>query len=156
MRRRLSLLLVCLLVLLMDVYADQSSVYKENRSVSVNGVKKNFVIVWADLKDKRIRVDSVLAGGKVGTVGYLAYMVKSATDIGGVAIAGINGTYLKACSDQQPIGTIIQYGEVRHVGNIGSVAAFDENGARVEPLYVSVKGVLTVNGSFRIYGIPGI
>ncbi|MGE5676735.1 MAG: phosphodiester glycosidase family protein [Pseudomonadota bacterium] len=140
MRIRLSLVLLCMFFLLTEVYADQSGVYKENRSVSVNGAKKSIVIVWADLKDKRIRVDSVLAGGKVGTVGYIADMVKSATDTDGIAVAGINGTYLKAYSDQQPIGTIIQDGNVRHVGNIGSVVAFDENGARVEPLYVSIKG----------------
>lgn len=56
----------------------QSSVWKESRTVSYTGGSNNISVLWADLKDDKIRIDSVLAHGKIGATDALSSIVQSA------------------------------------------------------------------------------
>ena len=119
----------------------QSSVWKESRTVSYTGGNKNISVLWADLKDDKIRIDSVLAHGKIGATDALSSIVQSASNTDATAIGGINGSFFNAYADMQPSGTLILDGKVLHMANTGSVLAISGNNAvSVDPLFVKIVG----------------
>ncbi|MDF1617844.1 stalk domain-containing protein [Petrocella sp. FN5] len=119
----------------------QSSVWKESRSVSYTGGSKNISVLWADLKDDKIRIDSVLAHGKIGATDALSSIVQSASNTDGAAIGGINGSFFNAYADMQPSGTLMVDGEVLHMANTGSVLAISgDNRVSVDPLFIKIVG----------------
>ncbi|PKM68609.1 MAG: hypothetical protein CVU95_03130 [Firmicutes bacterium HGW-Firmicutes-2] len=119
----------------------QSSVWKENRTVTYTGGNKNISVLWADLKDDKIRIDAVLARGKIGATDALSTIVQSASNSDGTAVGGINGTFFNAYADMQPSGTLMLDGEVLHMANTGSVLAISgDNTVSVDPLFVKIVG----------------
>ncbi|VDN47043.1 conserved exported protein of unknown function [Petrocella atlantisensis] len=119
----------------------QSSVWKESRTVSFTGGNKNISVLWADLKDDKIRIDSVLAHGKIGATDALSSIVQSASNTDATAIGGINGSFFNAYADMQPSGTLMLDGKVLHMANTGSVLAISgDNTVSVDPLFVKIVG----------------
>ncbi|MCF8020679.1 MAG: phosphodiester glycosidase family protein [Vallitaleaceae bacterium] len=119
----------------------QSSVWKESRTVSYTGGNKNISVLWADLKDDKIRIDSVLAHGKIGATDALSSIVQSASNTDATAIGGINGSFFNAYADMQPSGTLMLDGKVLHMANTGSVLAISgDNTVSVDPLFVKIVG----------------
>lgn len=123
-----------------QVMANQDT-YTETRSVTHSGGTTKFEVVWVNLNSEQIRVEAITAKNKIGQVDTLGNVVNSATDGDGVAIAGINGTFFEAYTNLQPLGTVIQSGEVRHMGSSGSAVAIDAyNKLTVDPLLVNIAG----------------
>jgi len=119
----------------------QSGVWKENRTVSYTGGSKNISVLWADLKNDKIRVDAVLARGQIGATDALSSIVQSASNTDGTAIGGINGSFFNAYADMQPSGTLMLDGKVLHMANTGSVLAISgDNKVSVDPLFVKIVG----------------
>jgi hypothetical protein len=109
--------------------------------VIYTGGNKNITVLWADLKDDRIRIESVLAKGDIGATDDLSSIVQSASNTDGTAVGGINGSFFNAYADMQPSGTLMRDGEVLHIANTGSVLAISGNNRfSVDPLYIKIVG----------------
>lgn len=147
MRLRRTYVAIMILILLSMNFANtyvvkaQGSVWTENKKVTYTGGSKNITVVWANMKDNKIRIESVLAEGKIGATDSLASIVQSAGNTDGYAIGGINGSFFNAYADMQPSGTLMSAGEVLHIANTGSVLAISGNNeVSVDPLYVKILG----------------
>jgi tetratricopeptide (TPR) repeat protein len=142
MKRRLLIFIVALFLPALTVSAQAyEGVWTETRTVTFTGGQKTVTVVWADLNDEQIRIDTVLAEGKIGQVDTLGGIVNSATDGDGVAIAGINGSFFEAYSDLQPLGHLIVEGETLHLNGSGSVLTVDANNSfSVETVDVTITG----------------
>lgn len=140
--RRVTVLVMVFMLLSMTISTGTtSSIWSEKRKVTYTGGSKDIYVVWANLKDEKVRVDSVLADGKIGDVAWLENIVKSANDKDGVAVAGINGSFFQAYTDLQPVGTIIKDGVTEHISNSGSIIAIEENNSvHIDPLYIGIDG----------------
>jgi uncharacterized protein YigE (DUF2233 family) len=125
-----------------EVFAKES-VWQETRKV--NG--KTVTAVFVDLKDKTIRVESVLAKNQVGQVDDLKNIAAQAASEDRQVLAAINGTFFNSYTDMQPQGVIQSKGQFEHLGETGSVIGFStDNTVKVENLSISVKG--SINGSW--------
>ncbi|MBN2222124.1 MAG: hypothetical protein JW708_07895, partial [Vallitaleaceae bacterium] len=147
MKRQRALVMIILFALVISNFAGlgvvqaQSSVWKESKKVSYTGGSKTITVLWANLKDKKIRIESVMAEGKVGATDSLSSIVQSASNTDGYAVGGINGSFFNAYEDMQPSGTLMSAGEVFHIADIGSVLAVSgSNEVSVDPLFVKILG----------------
>ncbi|MBC7960595.1 MAG: phosphodiester glycosidase family protein, partial [Vallitaleaceae bacterium] len=145
------LLIVCTVVLLTlflsGSFGSTPSSYTKTDEFTINGSKKTVKSVWTDLKDPTIRVEEVLANGRVGAVDSLKDIANSVDDADSTVLAAINGTFFNAYADLQPSGTLQVKGEMVHISNSGSVFGVDgDNQCVIQPLYVNIEG--SINGSW--------
>jgi hypothetical protein len=128
-------------IFLAPTIANGSGASVQTHNVTYSGGTKSVSVIWTDLKDDRVRVETVLAKGEVGKTDTLVNMVNSVTDSDGKGVAGINGSFFEAYTDFQPSGTLISAGEVRHISNTGSLFTVDADGkADVGSVYIGIEG----------------
>lgn len=139
------ILVLCLLVTInffaLITNAEESTVWKERKTIKFGNESKTLDIIWVNLNNDKVRLETSLANNSVCQVDTLSNLVNQVTDTDGIGIAGINGTFFNAYDDLQAAGTLIQNGEVKHVSNVGSVAGFTGNNEFiVDPLYIGIEG----------------
>lgn len=145
-KKTLALLIIMFMITNLCLFATPpdfqgQSVIKETRTVMVDGSPKTVTVVWTNLNDPLIRVDAVLANGKVGQTAPLKVIVNSASNQDATAIAGINGTFFSAYTDMQAQGTLVKDGQVAHIINSGSVFSFNDlNQASVSDARIMIEG----------------
>lgn len=142
MKRITSMAVIILLLVNTAAFGGESdSVWTESRTVNYTGGSREVSVVWTNLNNPKIRVDTVLADGEIGQVATLKEIVESSNDTDATAIAGINGSFFAAYTDLQPLGTLIQDGVVQQISNSGSVIAIEEgNQVKIDPLYIAIAG----------------
>ncbi|MGM0395984.1 MAG: stalk domain-containing protein [Bacillota bacterium] len=139
--KRFAAFFIATAILIAPIQGEATGAALKDYNVSYSGGTKSVSVIWADLNDKRVRVETVLAKGAVGETDTLVNIVNSASDSDGKAVAGINGSFFEAYTDFQPSGTLISDGQIRHVSNTGSMFIVDAHGkARVDSLYIGVQG----------------
>ncbi len=118
-------------------------VTEETRTVEYGDQEKNITVLWTDLNSNRIRVESVLAEGKIGQVDEMMDIYESSQDTDGYPLAAINGTFFNAYGDMQVEGTILSDGQLKHISNSGSVFKVDkDNGFVTQDVYSRIVGGL--------------
>ncbi len=139
--KRLAVSFIAVGVLLMPAYARATGATLQNHNVNYSGGTKSISVIWTNLNDKRVRIETVLAKGAVGQTDTLVNIVNSASDSDGKAVAGINGSFFEAYTDFQPAGTLVSAGQIRHISNTGSMFIVDTDGeAKVDSLYIGIQG----------------
>lgn len=119
----------------------KSSLWTVNEKVTYSGGTAKFTAIHVDLKDPKIQLEVSTADDHIGKVDTLPNLVAAVTDEDGTGIAGINGTFFNAYSDLQPLGTIIQNGEVLHLSNTGSTFGVGpQNEIKIEDTYTAISG----------------
>ncbi len=146
MKRFLALLLFSTFLLFSlspSLSAQAQSVWSENKKVTANGKTWNVQVVWTNLNDPTIRLETVVAKNQVGQVNSLKNIVDSTKTAEIQPLAGINGTFFNAydATYQQPMGTILSKGKFLHLSTTGTTLGFDHNGKfTTSPLYVTIQG----------------
>ncbi|MCK8060620.1 MULTISPECIES: stalk domain-containing protein [unclassified Fusibacter] len=128
MKKAVGLILCVVLVFGNLAFADSGMskpVEKKTETIVVDGVTKTVTVVWADLTDKSVRINSVAAKDKIGQTAPLKEIVDSVNSEQETALAGINGTFFSAYTDMQAEGTILSDGVVEHISNKGSMFTVD-------------------------------
>ncbi len=100
---------------------------EEVRTVEYGDQVKSVRVIWTDLTNEKIRVESVLAGGGLGQVDEMMTIYESSNDSDGQAIAAINGSFFSAYTDMQAQGTLYSDGRLKHIANTGSVFMVDKD-----------------------------
>lgn len=140
------MLMLMLMVLSSSVIA-AAETEKETRTVTYGEDEQTVTVLWTDLEEESIRIESVLSGGKVGNVDEMMNIYNESQDIDGAPIAAINGSFFSAYTDFQPQGTLVSNGKVSHIANSGSVFTVDhENQFEARDLYIRVLG--GINGQW--------
>lgn len=127
--------------------ANEDSVCKQVLEVDCAAGKRVVNLVCADMQDKSIRIESVLAKNELGQKDYLQNIALGLQSpaTGTEVIAAINGGYFEPYTQgKTPLwSTIEEQGEFVHLGDVGSVIGFaGDNQVQVDNLYVLVKGSL--------------
>lgn len=126
---------------IMSEAKSSSSLWTGNEIVTYSGGTAKFTAIHVNLKDPKIQLVASTAEDQIGKVDTLPNLVSAVNDEDGVGIAGINGTFFNAYSDLQPLGTIIQNGEVLHLSNTGSTFGVGPyNAVRIEDTYTAISG----------------
>lgn len=115
--------------------------------VQLNDGPREVKTVWIDMKDPRIRVEAVLAKGRIGAVDSFENIYNSAGDNETEVIAAINGTFFNSYTDMQPAGNIQTQGRNAFISNNGTSIGFTvDNQVRMESLYTTISG--SINGNW--------
>lgn len=123
--------------------AEELTAWRESRSVNLGTRSVTLDLVWVNLNNPKINVSAVMAKDQVGSIESLANIAKQKNDNGKRTIAAINGTYFNAYSDFQPLGTIVENGQVQHISNSGSLATFTaDNKFAAMPIYTAIEGAI--------------
>ena len=111
--------------------------------VNISAGERTVKLVFVDLKDPTIQVDSVFAQQQMGSIDNLQNIAEQLASPDRAIVAAINGGfYDPSFGDTTQSWSIIQQdGEFIHLGDIGSVIAFSSNNkVRIENLCVRIKG----------------
>lgn len=132
----------------MPLKANEASVYKTTEVVTYSGGTATITVLWADLSDDRIRIDTVLANDGVGSTASLASIYEGSSNLDAIPLAAINGTFFNANADMQPLGNLVVDGKLVHGASTGTTFSVAEgNDVRFDPLYVKIVG--GVNGQWE-------
>lgn len=139
------LLVNCLLtaMILFFNHPVQAAIYRQELTINFSGGQETVHMVCADLNDKNIQVDSVLADGKVGHLDYLGNISQELSKDDRELVAAINGSYFDAeAKDFTTLwSTLQQEGDFVHTGDFGSVIAFSgDNQAIVDRIKIDILG----------------
>jgi len=141
--RKILLILLLLGLLSINVIANNITT-KETKIVKYNHKEKSITIVWTDLSNEKIRIESVLANNQIGATDGMLAIYKNSSDTDGKPIAAINGSFFSAYTDFQPQGSLIVDGATRHISNTGSSFTIDNNN------HFDVNGIFTkIEGSTK-------
>jgi len=117
--------------------------------VQLNDGPREVKTVWIDMKDPRIRVEAVLAKGRIGAVDSFENIYNSAGDNETEVIAAINGTFFNSYTDMQPAGNIQTQGRNAFISNNGTSIGFTvDNQVRMESLYTTISGPINGNWDY--------
>jgi tetratricopeptide (TPR) repeat protein len=130
--KKLSLLMLTLILttglLGVPAHADKASIYKTTEVVNVSGGTRTLSVLWADLKDEYVRLDLSVPESGIGTVDSLQNLYESTADVDGEPVGAINGSFFNADYDLQPLGNLIQDGQIIHGNTSGTTIAIEEGG----------------------------
>lgn len=136
------IMITCLVITgLFTTLANELTVWHESKDVTFGTRSVALDLIWVNLNNPKINVSAVSAKDQVGSVDSLANIAKQQDDTDKRALAAINGTFFNAYSDLQPLGTVIDNGQVQHISNSGSVATFSvDNRFAAMPIYTAIEG----------------
>jgi len=130
-----------------STYAAEKA-YTKTIKVQLKDGFRDVRTVWIDMKDPQIRVEAVLAKGKVGAVDKFENIYSSARDEETEVVAAINGTFFNSYTDMQPAGNIQIKGRVAYMLNSGSSIGFTaDNQVKIESLFTTISG--SINGNWE-------
>ncbi len=120
-------------------------VWTEKRTVSYERGTKTFTVLWSDLNNDQIRIETGLADETVGSTAPLGDIIESHTDSDGVGYAGINGSAFAKFNDLQPSGTLVKDGKVLHIATLGTTMTVDaDNDVDMFASEITIEG--NING----------
>ncbi len=139
---------VLLIISAILMVSGAGSTWSKTQKVYFSGGSRPVTAIYANLNDKTIRMESVLAKNQIGKVDSLKNIANQANKKGQKVIGAINGTFFSAYSgNPYPSCTIETKGNFEFLSTSGSVIGFTgDNHVKVERLKVTIDG--SINGTY--------
>lgn len=132
-----------------DLNDDEVDSYILNHSYifEYEGEEYKVKIAKFDLKNPNIRVDVVMSEDKIGSVASIGELSKKKSKDEEI-LGAINGAFFNMRPDSQPASTILINGDIEHIENYGSLAAFDgKNKLMIVKPHIKIQG--SINGQWE-------
>ncbi len=145
----LAILTISLIAIFSPITYGGGSIWNKTQTVYFSGGSRTVTAVYADLNDKTIRMESVIAKNQLGKVDDLRDIANQANKYGQKTTAAINGTFFYAYYGKpMPSCTIQTKGSFEFLSTAGSVIGFTgDNHAKIERLKVAIDG--SINGNYE-------